>query len=510
MTKRVREFGEMTMAGVEGMDNWVVGRLWNACQQNIARTKGFEIGSEQNKIEAGKLLDTVINETQSTSTADTRSAMQRGGFVAQTLSMFTSDAVKQVSYLFEGIARLQAAKLRRKMGKGSDADVKAAKKFFARSLASFAASTALVVAIAQLIKWLLGREREEDESLAEDIGQEALGQVLGIVPLVGDLYDKFANNYDVGSFVFDNVNELADGTISLFDAFGKLVSGETVSKQDFLKPLRTVAYKVSEFYGLPVRNTYNYLTGVVKKISPETGYDINALFEKPSYTADIAKAIERGDTDLAQYILELSIKERLGKGEYDSAVAAELLYFANTGEDVTPDKIPGTVDGVTVTAAQHKQMQSIYNKAGKAMGQMIQSDAYLSLSDEEKLDAINRTYRTYLNYAKAEVMGTKDGKRTAAVWVSPLLSGESNAILARIAAMEDTKAATRSQQVTAYLNSLDLENDERYLLLFAAGYRSATVLKKVRGIVAASDISDESKALFEAQYFEDEKKSSKK
>ena len=505
--KWVRKLGEVSTAGVEGMDNWVVGRLWNACQQNIARTKGLALGTEQNKIEAGKLLDTVINNTQSTSTADTRSAAQRGGFFAQTITMFTSDAVKQVSYLFEGAARVYCALLRRKMGKGSDSEVKAAKRFLGRSVAAFAASTALVVAITQLIKWLLGREREEDESLAEDIAKDTFGQVLGILPLVGDAYDKLVNGYDVDSFVFENINGLADGVIALTGNLSKAAAGETVARQDILKPARNVVYQTCHFLGLPARNMANYITGVVKKVSPEAGYAWDSLFEKPSYEADIAKALERGDEELAQYILELSLRERMGKGEYDSEVAAELLRLTNGFEDpddsVAPLKIPSTVNDTPVSGEQYKQMQRIYNRAGKAIAEMLREDAYLALTDEARADAINRTWRTYLNLAKAEVMGTEDGKRTAAVWVAPLLSGESNAILARIAGMEDTEVATRAEQVTAYLNSLDLTGDEQYLLLFAAGYRSKTVMKRVRAAMAASNISEADKKAFETQYSEE-------
>ncbi len=502
MGKGVREFGEMTMIGVEGMDNMVIGRLWNACQQNIARTKGLAVGTEQNKVEAGKLLDTVINETQSTSTADTRSALQRGGFIGKTLSMFSSDAVKQVSYLFEGAARVYCARLRRKMGKGSDAEVKAANVFLGRAVASFAASTALVVAITQFIKWLLGREREEDETVVEDVTHEAIGQVLGIIPLVSDVYGKVANNYDIDDFSFEAINGLLEGTVTLTSNVVKAANGEIVSRQEILKPLRTVIYQAGAFTGLPIRNFTNYTTGVLKKLSPKAGYSFDALFEKPSYTADISKAIERGDTKLAEYILELSVRERMGKGDYDSVVAAELLNlnlngFAAPDDSVTPPSIPASVGDVAVNAAQYKQMQRIYNKASGALAQMVQSDSYLALSDEEKVDAVNRVYRTYLNLAKAEVMGAD---RTAAVWVSPLLSGESGAILAHIATMESDDESTRSEKVTDYLSTLDLGTEEKYLILFAAGYRSKAVLASVRKSMAKSDFSDELKKQFTEEY----------
>ncbi len=506
----VKEFGEMTMAGVEGMDNWVVGRLWNACQQNIARTKGLAIGSEENLIAAGKLLDTVINETQSTSTADTRSAMQRGGLLAQSFSMFTSDAVKQVSYLFEGAARVYCARLRRKMGKGSDAEVKAANRFLRRSIASFVASTAIVVAITQLIKWLLGREREEDESVIEDIGEEALGQVLSILPIASDIYGKIANNYDVGNLSFDAINGVLDGVVPLMQNLSKLADGELVTREDMLKPVRKTLYELGNFTGVPIRNFFNYFTGTLGKFSPEVKYAWDALFEAPAYEADIAKAIERGDEDLAVYIMELSLKHRLGEGSYTSPVAQELLRlqaqgFADENDSVDPPHVPSSVDGVSVNAEQYKQMSAILSKSGNALYDMMASDAYNDLSDDERVDAINVVYRTYLNLAKAKVMPDEEEKRTATVWASQLFGdAQSYAALGKISQIESTDTQTRSQQVTAYLNDLDMSNDERYLVLFAAGYRSKTVLSRVRKLIAKSDkLTDEEKKAFEKQYFKD-------
>lgn len=501
MSRGVKKFGEMTMAGVEGMDNMVVGRLWNACQQSIARTQGLALGTEENKVAAGKLLDTVINETQSSSTQDTRSAFQRGGSLAQTLTMFTSDAVKQVSFLYEGAARLYAARLREKMGTGSKAEVKEAQKFLARSVASFAATTALIVAITQLIKWLLGREREEGETVVEDVANETLGQVLGIFPLVSDIYGKVANNYDVDSFAFEAINGVLDGAVALGSNLHKAANGEAVSRQDILKPIRTVAYELSNFTGIPVRNITNYVVGVTKKVSPELGYGWDALFEAPSYEKDIQKALERGDEGLAQYIMELSLRHRVSAGDYNSPVAAELLYHTENGESVTPSSIPSSVNGVSVNAEQYKKMQRIYGGTGKALAEMIESDAYNALTDEERVDAINTVYRTYLGLAKARVMPTEEDKRTAAVWAAPLLSAQSYAVLGRISGMESTDEASRSEQVTKYLNELDISNDERYLILFAAGYRSKTVLERVKRIVSKSDaLSDTEKQAFVKQY----------
>ena len=508
--KWVRGFGEKTMVGVEGMDNLVVGRLWNACQQNIARTKGLALGTVENKVEAGKLLDKVINETQSSSTQDTRSAMQRGNAFMQTFTMFTSDAVKQISFLYEGAARVYSARLRRKMGKGSDAEVKAANKFLRRSIAGFIGSTALVVAIAQFIKWLLGREREEGESIAKDISQEVLGQVIGIIPIVSDIYGKIANNYDVNSFAFDAINDLLDASVSLGRNLSKVADGESVSRQDLLKPTRNLAYSLGNFTGLPVRNTFNYVIGVTKKFSPEAGYAWDALFEAPSYEADIAKAIERGDEDLAVYIMELSLKHRLGDGSYSSPVAQELLRlqaqgFADENDSVAPPHVPSSVGGVSVNADQYKQMSAILSKSGNALYDMMASDAYNDLSDDERVDAINTVYRTYLNLAKAKVMPDEEGKRTATVWASQLLGdAQSYAALGKISQIKSTDSQTRSQQVTAYLNDLDMSNDERYLVLFAAGYRSKNVLSRVRKLIANSDqYTDEEKKAFEKQYFEE-------
>ena len=463
---------ELATAPVEKTDDFVISRLWNACQLAVQRQQGHALGTEENLTAAGKVLDKVINESQSTNTADTRSGMQRGGKIMQTLTMFTSDAVKSVSYLYEAAMRGYMARQRVKMGIGSDAEVKAAKQFGKRAFAAYLTSMAITVAVIQFIKWLLKKERDEDETLAQDVGGEIAGHMIGMLPLVSDVYSLAKDGYEIESFALDTVNTLVTTAKSVSEMASDAAGGAYVDEKKLATTLKNGVVAVSNLFGIPIRNVHNYTTGLMKRFFGSSTYGYTSLFSAGAYEADLQAAVQAGDEALALRVVQVMAKRQRG-GELDSAAAAEILYLYGDGHDVLGGGIPQTYNGTPVNAEQHRAMEAICGKADDAVEALVAGEIYQGLTDEEKARAIYRTYSTYLALAKRDVLGAKGNTATEVMDLIP--ADVLMAALGRIDLLKGDESSTRAEKVAAYLNTLHLTQEQKYLILYAAGYDNKTV-----------------------------------
>lgn len=472
----LQKVSETLTAPMEMMDKVVsVGRMWNAARAFYQRTEGLDINSEENKRKAGKLLDEIINNTQSTATQDTRSAFQRSkNPLIQTFTMFTSDAVKMLSYLYEGVAGVAYTGMRQKMGLATEAEVKQAQKFALRSGAAFLTSLAIVVSIIQLIKTLLKKKREEN--LAWDIGKDAIGEAMGILPFVNQVSAFFMDGYEVKSFVMQDINDLASGTKGVFTALGKAASGEEVENYEWARPFRKVVYTTGNIFGLPIRNANNYMTGLLKWISPSAGYGWESAFNKPTYSKDLSDAVAKGNDKLAMKAVELQTKAKLGE---ESEIASEMLALYKEGYTIS---LPSAG---TTKKTEVKSFNAYMNRADKAAGKMVDTAIYQDLTDEEKASAISNLYAKYADVAKNKTVRAKS--------VLLMDAGTLMSAAAKISNFENTKKNPKSDQVAAYLNTLDISNEEKFIILWYVGYKNKTVVSQMEKIVKKSDLSDDDK-----------------
>lgn len=492
----VRKFGNITTLPVEMMDNQVVFRLWNACRYHVMKNSGFALDTEENMIEAGKLLDKVVRETQSTSTPETRSAFQRSANpIMQTFTMFTSDAVKQVSNIYEGIMRVKTANMRKQMGIGSEAEVKSSWKFLGRANVGLVSATAITVAVIEFIKWALKKDRED--SVPKELALTTMGEVIGYLPFISTAYSAFFEGYDVDNFFYDNINGLIDSTKQVSNVLKKVSSGEAVESYEYWRPFRKLCLSVADISGIPARNANKYATSLAKSVIPKAGYwwDDNRL-NGSAYGDDLDKLIASGSERKALAALDLSIKNGRTGEVVDTDAASEMVSLLKSGYDVLGNEIPTTytIDGSRkkTTQKQYKQMQKVYAGANSAVKEIVASEIYEGLPDEERADAIKRAYNSYLSRAKEEALGIEGTK--ASVMLRVISNGNLFSALAHIANIEGDDDEKRSDKVAAYLNSLKLSNEEKYCILYAAGYHSASVIEGVSKAVKKSEkLSEEEK-----------------
>jgi len=489
---------DVLMKPIGWADMKIVGASWGACQYQVQKDTGYAVGSEENLKAAGQLLNKVINESQDTSLASTKTGIARSdNELIRSLAMFRSAPFKQYSRMTDAIGTLSILSAKKKAGQTvSDERMAAAKKELARTGAGWALQAAIGVAISLLFNWLYDKNKEVT---AKDVALDYSSELISVIPLVGDLYNYIVSGYDLSYFAFDMLNDGLSSTQYSLKTVGRALSGDNVSRQDIAKMLDKDATVIGQFTGMPTRNVKNALVGLTKRLSSifggSLGYRLDAARYSQSYQSDLQKALEDGNDRLAETIVELLYSDKKATSEASEAVVSEVVRLYGEGyKNVLPPTVSSTVtvDGVEydMTAKDQKKIRSVANGADRVITGMISTDTYKGLDDADRAKAIGKIYDVYYDRALSEVFGVPMTKADA---ISRL--GDEAVIFsaaAHVANIESDKDAngktianSRKNKVNEYLTSLGLDLDTLSLILYASGY-SSEALKKQVGTVAAT------------------------
>lgn len=492
---------DIMMKPIGWSDMRIVGMSWGACQYQIQKEKGYAVGSEANMKAAGELLNKVINESQDTSMASTKTGIARSdNEIIRSLAMFRSAPFKQYSRMTDAIGTLTMLNAKKKAGIDvSDDAIRNAKKELARTGAGWALQAAIGVAITSLFHWLYDKD---DEIKTKDVAIDFASEMLAVVPILGDAVGYFASGYDMSLWAFDIMNDGMQSISGTAKLIGRSINGDNISRQDINKQIYTDAQALGEITGIPVRNVKNALFGLTKRASSllgsSIGYELDATMYKKSYQADLQKAIESGNDALAEKIVELLYADKKTTTEASEAAVSEVVRLYGEGfTDALPPTLSDTitVDGVeyTVNAKDQKRIRSIANEADPAVVSMIGSKIYQGLEDSEKAKAIKDLYRLYYDRALADVYGKEMTKNDALTKLTdPETLIAASAHIAGISADKNADgksiSGSRKAKVLEYLNSLDIDDETAYLILYAAGYSSQDLQKEVSNIAATAPL----------------------
>lgn len=481
----VEKFSDALMVQTGMMDRFTVSRLFGACQAQVEKDGGAKVGTEENKVAAGKLLRRVILETQQNSLATERSAAMRSGSeTLRAVTMFSADSMKVIGRVIDGVGEVAA--LRSRLKAATDPEVKAdlkkrlkeAGKRRNKAVMAMALSAAFMVGVAELFRWLYNKDKDEDEKDWQRLVTDFIGNLLGGLPLVRDLHTLINDGFEMENPTYSVLNDLMSSVVGVtnatVDIFRK--DGE-VWTADKNRAIRNLAYAVGQVTGIPFRNVYNVLYGLTKRISPNTAYAIDTFFYEKNYQNDIYKAVEDGDDSRVSYIMGLLLSERMDSGK-DKAVTAELVRLSNSGEKVLPRSIPDeyTLDGekIPLTDEEQSAAKTVMSEAESALARLFTRREYKNLSDEEKAYAVNSVYDVY--YDRAMVKITGKGEKNALL--SKILPVDAVAVLSGMTrGMESDKdkdgktlAGSKRKKVVAAIRALNVSLQERLLLICARGY----------------------------------------
>ena len=502
----IDEAGDVLMKPIGWMDSYVVRRLWVAAQHQVAKDQKLKVGTEENKKAAGKLLETVIFETQQNSLATEKSQAARSSSEFQKMvTMFTSDAVKGMGQLLDAFGEVSVIRREAKIN-GTAVDsvrLKAAEKRLGRAAASLAAVAIYTTILSQLFRKLLKKEDEEEPW--SGFMADTMGAMLGGLPLISDAYEYFfGSGYGLEDMSIAAVNDLMEGIKSLFGTAGAFVTGD-LDERDLHKDLRKMFFALGQVTGLPTRNLYNYARAAVHWVSPETGYKMDNAFAKQAYTSHIAKAIEAEDEGRLETVIGVMLDENVGEVT-SQTVRQEMNRLVYAGMDVLPRGVGDTVtvdgEAVKLTARQKQAFKSVYSEANKSVEKMVGLSCYADASDEAKAKAIKRVYGIYYNRAIEDLLGVElENKNTLlAEAIDPEVLAVVLAICGEIEADKDANgkaiSGSKRRKVEDFVESLRLKAAQKYIIMGALGYKNKLGEAKVQAYVNGLGLSkDEREAL---------------
>lgn len=483
--------GDALMAPIGMMDKFVVSKLFGACQVQIQKDGGAKIGTEENKIEAGKLLTRVILESQQNSIETERSvAMRSGNEFYRTLTMFRSDSMKTIGRVIDGFGEVSA--LRRILkSKEMSADtrtemqarLKRAKKKTAKASVALISSSVFMALLAQAFRWIYAKEKEEDEALAETLIRDSLGNMIGGLPVFADVYSSIVDGYDVENYSYSAINDVLGSAKSLINMVGNTFDGG-VTAQERNRAIRDASYSLGQLLGIPTRNVYNVFAGLTKRVSKKAGYAIDNAFYEKNYKNDLEKAFENGDDDMTVYIMGLLLGERLDQSMSDD-VFSEMLALSKRGYKVLPRTIPSSVtvkdengDDVeyVLTSDEQDALRLSYSEYTEGLSRLFANAEYSRLSDEDKEAAIDYVSKLYYNMALKNVLGIERGGNSL-LW-SGVLGVDTfttyrltvNNITPDVDRQGNEIAGSKRKKTIQAINSLGTSAQEKLLMICASGY----------------------------------------
>lgn len=484
---KVGKVGDIFTKPIQWTDRAAIGKIWNACQVQIERNDGHKVGTVENMQAAGVLLEEVIRLTQPNYTNTERSALMRSDSdIVRSFTMFTSVPLKQLSRLVESVGEYKTLRQMIKAG-DTNTDIqgryKKAKKRLRKTIAAITVANLMYTMVAQFFKWLYAKDRKDKDgneiSFVQDFFTDFASTTIGMFPVVKDIYNYFANDYEFSNFAYDSINSILSTTKDLFEVATKAAGGEPLETSDYMKPFRNSLYAIGQVTGLPIRNINNTISGVIKRFSPATAYKYNSMFYNAQYSKDIKAALANGDTELADTIMSLMLDEDKA-GNLSASARKKLIELYEQEYEVLPRSIGDSVsyngEKIELTAKQREKFKRVYGQANGYIERILQNKAFAKLSADKQAKAIKQVYDAYYDKALAETLGVSSDNKL--LLLSKFMGIESLSIaragISGITSDKDKNGATvqgsKKKKVIQYLLGLNLTDAQRLLILFMQGY----------------------------------------
>ena len=421
LSDKMGKISEKMMIGISVMDDLVIRRLFAACEVEANKRGEGEVGSEKNKIAAGKILEQIIIQTQQNSYATEKSsAMRSANPLWRGLTMFTADGMKIISRIHEAAGEFKLA-----IKNGNAADIKKTGKKLARSIAVAASISVYLAAISTLFNWIYDRDEEgKDDKIVKKLvsfSGDVIGNFIGALPFISDLYDVLVNGFEVEDVALDTINNVYGAINSLYKHATDMWDGtKDRTIEDLNRDLRSLLYAVGQLSGMPVRNLYNLARGIVGNVSPKAGYYIDSKFNETSLVNDLKKTIKQGNENKTSYIMSLIYDERLDKRVsaeqskeilrlYEKIYKKEIEEYSVLPKDI-PDTIKRNGKEYELSDTQKQSIMKEYSKVISALNKLISSSFYSGKTDKDKAYLIDYYHDKYYEVAVNKALKISDVK----------------------------------------------------------------------------------------------------
>lgn len=318
------------------VDIYSVAMSWKSCESTIRETRpDLKPGSDAFNTAVGKLLDTVIRNTQNNNTLAERSDLFRTKNEAlKFLTMFKQDSNQAFNILVEATGRYRAA-----MKSGDAARITAAKKRLVNSYTAVVAGSAVVVSLIRvlmnaLLHHMNGYRDDTGKvtagSVASAMGQEMLAGLAGTVVFGDALYEAFAAR--VFGEKYYGVNDMA------LETAGSLLEDLATGNLSSANTWKYIFFDLTKVLGIPLQNAWGIAEGFRYHLediqsghflSMESGYTVSdAMFYRRLY-----RYIRDGDTEKADHLRQYL----LARGKTETQIQAG-MRTAVKGNDKEYDR----------------------------------------------------------------------------------------------------------------------------------------------------------------------------
>lgn len=484
---------DITTAPIGAIDSFVCCAVWNAC---LEQTKGkYTPYSEEHYKAAAELTESALIKTQANYAPLYRPAILREqDSFTQLLTMFMSEPLQQFSLISSSVEKL---KVTRNLAENADDAHKAeyeklfeeAKKGAAHALSAVFIDTVILTLIAQLFKWIKGKE---DEDKVSGILGDFVENYVGMFPIIKDVYGYIVNGYDMTNMAYTGLTNIADGLTAMYSLIDLAVSGDAYDERQVRQKGRKILLGISQTFGIPLRNLETYMIGIIEKFSPSTGIKYDDLFYSESasvYTDKLMKAVDNGNDRLADSILDIMLDE----GSTDKSLRTEMRKLLGDGMDVLPRSVGETVtyngESVTLTKKQKSRFSALYSVAGDRAAKLVKTSLYRKADGGVKSAAIKFIYDTYYNLALQDMVGEELESKN--VLFAEAMDIEQLAIIVAYArSLEaDTDrtgkpiAGSKKAKIERYIQSLGISAAEKYMMMGYLGYKCTNGASVVKGYI---------------------------
>ncbi len=504
-----KKISDTLMAPIGVVDRFVVTKLFGACQAEVESRGGAKIGTKENKIEAGKLLEEVIIKTQQNSLATERSAAMRGGDIFKSLTMFSADGMNVFGQVVDAVGEVTAIKARLKGNIDAsekamlEGRLKKANKAAASAISSLVTSAAFMAAISLLFNWLYHRIDDEDDAgdIAADVTTNFVGNMMGGLPVFRDMYSYLTDGYEVQNYMYSVLNDTLDAAASARDLAVSAFNDDFDSRKA-AQTARKVIYAGGQLLGIPTRNLYNVTYSILGFI-PSVKYGIDDMFYEQAYTSDLKKAIEAGDDRAIATIAGIMTGERVGDIE-DDKVREELNKLTLKGHSVLPRAIADSVtvgeESVKLSGKQKKQFKEIYSIANESVTELMALKQYSAAEEEIRAKAVKLIYDIYYQLALDDIVGGSSSNKN--VLFAEAISVEKLAIIVATArsieADKDKKgisiSGSKKKKIEKYIQSLNLTAAQKYMIMGYLGYKNSNGESQVKSYIGKLNLTKDEKA----------------
>lgn len=327
MDENIKNPAANPLKWIQGMDVATTAALWLACKEQVRLDGGKETDSDYwDKVT--ELYEKVIEETQPMYDVLHRPEVQRNtNSLIRQLVMFRTQPLQNAGILWDAAGNYTQAK---KTGKG----VQAAKEKLQRAVLSQVASAAVFAAmklISHAIRNRMKPYKDKEERLTlwsvtktmlSDMASTGAGLLL---PVGGEeLFDivkggvKIATTGKTGYDVFtvpavDQLNDWISDVDSLFKNLYDL-SNDNLDIEKLGEDMRMVAFDAAAVAGIPARNVWNIVVGIIGNVTDIAGVPISWATDEENTTSGVKAAFDNGHYALGREKMEKIIQQKVDGG----------------------------------------------------------------------------------------------------------------------------------------------------------------------------------------------------